>query len=65
MTFTRCLQQDVTLCNDVVFQTGSVSSLASLDELSEVDRLRRRLEDAENEKKALNNKVIQEYNCTV
>ncbi|XP_052794178.1 ankycorbin-like isoform X6 [Mya arenaria] len=41
--------------------TGSVSSLASLDELSEGERLRRKLEDAENDKLTLQKK-LQESN---
>ncbi|WAR00667.1 RAI14-like protein [Mya arenaria] len=42
-------------------KTGSVSSLASLDELSEGERLRRKLEDAENDKLTLQKK-LQESN---
>lgn len=36
-----------------MFQTGSVSSLASLDDFSEVERLRRKLDDMEAEKQRL------------
>ena len=40
-----------------VFQTGSISSLASLDELSETDRLRRKLEDIEADRQRLQKQV--------